>query len=302
MTNSQNETNCKTVVFGLGSMGNGMAKSLLRAELPVWGFDVISEREAQFRTDGGQSGSRAEAVGAAQIVFCVVVNAEQTQDLLFGADGIAADMKPGSVLVSCATVAPEFAKSMAKRLAATSIDYLDAPMSGGSAKAATGQLSFMASGPERAFEKAKPALDAVADVVFRLGDDAGAGSAMKSVNQMLAGIHIAAAAEAVTFAMTQGIPPEKTLEVISQCAGTSWMFENRTPHIVAGDYSPRSTVDIFVKDLNIVGQIAHQAKFAAPMTATALQQFVAASGAGLGQEDDAAVAKVYARNASLKLP
>ena len=292
----------KAVVFGLGSMGGGMARSLLRTELPVWGFDIVAEREAQFHAEGGQAGNRADALAAADVIFTVVVNAEQTQELLFGIEGIARHVKPGSVVVSCATIAPAFAVAMAERLAALSVDYLDAPMSGGSAKAAAGQLSFMASGPPRAFDKAKPALDAVAEVVFRLGDEAGAGSAMKSVNQMLAGIHIAAAAEAVTFGMTQGIPPEKTLEVIAQCAGTSWMFENRVPHIVAGDYTPHSAVDIFVKDLNIVGQIAHGAKFAAPLTAAALQQFVAASGAGHGQEDDAAVAKIYAKNAGLELP
>lgn len=293
---------CKAVVFGLGSMGGGMARSLLRAGLPVWGFDVVSEREEQFRAEGGQTGDRVDSVAAADVIFTVVVNAEQTQELLFGAEGYARHVKSGAVVVSCATIAPAFAISMAERLAALSVDYLDAPMSGGSAKAATGQLSFMASGPAAAFDKAKPALDAVAEVVFRLGDEAGAGSAMKSVNQMLAGIHIAAAAEAVTFGMTQGIPPEKTLEVITQCAGTSWMFENRVPHIAAGDYTPHSAVDIFVKDLNIVGQIAHGAKFAAPLTAAALQQFVAASGAGHGQEDDAAVAKIYAKNSGLTLP
>ena len=125
---------------------------------------------------------------------------------------------------------------------------------------------------------------------------------MKAVNQLLAGVHIATMAEALTFGMTQGVAPEKFIEVISRCAGTSWMLENRAPHIVAGDYTPRSSVNIWPKDLGIVLDIAKSAQFSAPITAAALQQFVAAAGMGHGWEDDAAVAKVYARNAGLTLP
>jgi putative dehydrogenase len=160
----------------------------------------------------------------------------------------------------------------------------------------------MASGRLEAFAAARPVLDAMAETVFELGDGAGAGSAMKAVNQMLAGIHIAAMAEAITFAMTQGIDPGTFLKVIPTCAGTSWMLENRAPHVVAGDYTPRSAIDIWPKDLGIVLDVARTSRFAAPLTAAALQQFVCAAGMGLGREDDAAVAKVYAHNASLTLP
>lgn len=291
-----------SVVIGLGSMGYGIAESLLNAGLRVWGFDVDPTRETSLRAKGAQPGSRNDAVAQADAVLCVVVNAAQTEDVLFGAEGIADRMMDGAVFVSCATVAPEFSRAMSARLAAMGIDYLDAPMSGGSVRASEGRLSMMASGAPGAFDRAAPALDAITETLFRLGDDAGTGSALKVVNQMLAGIHIAAAAEAVTFGMSQGIAPATVLEVISKCAGTSWMFENRVPHIVAGDYTPHSAVDIFVKDLGIVGNVAHAAKFSAPLTAAALQQFVAASGAGFGREDDSAVAKIYARNANLTLP
>jgi putative dehydrogenase len=138
--------------------------------------------------------------------------------------------------------------------------------------------------------------------VFRLGDCAGAGSAMKAVNQMLVGIHIAALAEAMTFGMTQGVAPEQFMQVITKSAGNSWIVENRGPHIVDGDYTPRSIVNIWPKDLGIVLDIAKGAQFSAPLTATAMQQFVAAAGQGMGLEDDAAVAKVYAHNAGLTLP
>lgn len=206
------------------------------------------------------------------------------------------------MIVSCATVPPSFAIDMEKRCNELGLHYLDAPISGGTAKAAEGRLSIMASGATGAFKAAKPLLDATAETVFELGDKAGSGSAMKAVNQMLAGSHIALMAEALTFGMTQGITPEKFLEVIPKCAGTSWMLENRAPHIIDGDYTPRSSVDIWPKDLGIVLDIAKSTKFGAPMTAAALQQFLAASGSGLGAEDDAAVAKVYARNTNLKLP
>ena len=130
----------------------------------------------------------------------------------------------------------------------------------------------------------------------------GAGSAMKAVNQLLAGVHIAAMAEALTFGMTQGVTPEKFVEVISKCAGTSWMLENRAPHITAGDYTPQSSVNIWPKDLGIVLEIAKGAQFIAPIATAALRQFTAAAAMGLGGEDDAAVAKVYARNVGLTLP
>ncbi|MCB1740364.1 MAG: NAD-binding protein [Gammaproteobacteria bacterium] len=290
------------MVIGLGSMGGGIARSMLRAGLKVAGYDVSDELQDAFRAEGGTDLPRPQAATQAAAVVCVVVNAQQTDSVLFGDDGLAAHMQPGSVFVSCATVPPEFARATAARLAQSGIEYLDAPISGGSARAGEGRLTVMASGSAAAFERAAPVLDAMAEKVFRLGDEAGRGSALKVVNQLLAGVHIAAAAEAVTFGMTQGIDPATTLEVISECAGASWMFGNRVPHIVAGDYTAHSAVDIFVKDLDIVLDVAHRARFSAPLTAAALQQFVAASGAGFGREDDAAVAKIYARNAGLKLP
>jgi 3-hydroxyisobutyrate dehydrogenase-like beta-hydroxyacid dehydrogenase len=232
----------------------------------------------------------------------VVLNAAQTEDVLFGAAGIVPAMRKSSVVISCATVAPDFARGMAAKADEYGVLYLDAPISGGSVKAAEGKLSVMASGSPETFAAARPALDAMAETVFELGDAPGAGSAMKAVNQLLAGVHIATMAEALTFGMTQGVEPAKFVEVISKCAGTSWMLENRAPHIVAGDYTPHSAVNIWLKDLGIVLDIAKSADFSAPITATALQQYIAAAGTGLGREDDAAVAKVYARNAGLKLP
>ncbi|MEN9012917.1 MAG: L-threonate dehydrogenase [Yoonia sp.] len=292
----------KIAVFGLGAMGYGIAKSILRAGHTTYGFDVVPEQITRFQRDGGSAGAMAVVAGSLDAVAVAVLNAAQTEAVLFGENGIVPQLRSGAVVLACATVPPDFARDMERRCDAHGVLYLDAPISGGAAKATNGQLSIMASGSEAAFDAAKPVLDAVAETVFTLGDSAGAGSAMKAVNQLLAGVHIATMAEALTFGLTQGVTPEKFVEVISKCAGTSWMLENRAPHIVDGDYTPLSSVNIWPKDLGIVLDIAKSAQFSAPITATALQQFIAAAGMGLGGEDDSAVAKVYARNAGLTLP
>ena len=289
-------------VFGLGAMGYGIASSILRAGHTTYGFDVVPAQMTRFQTEGGAVGAATEVAALLDAVVVVVLNAAQTEAVLFGENGIVPLLSAGSVVLACATVPPDFARDMEARCAAHDVLYLDAPISGGAAKAAAGKLSIMASGRDAAFAAAKPVLDATAETIFTLGDGAGAGSAMKAVNQLLAGVHIATMAEALTFGMTQGVAPEKFVEVISKCAGSSWMLENRAPHIVDGDYTPLSSVNIWPKDLGIVLDIAKSAQFDAPITAVALQQFVAAADMGLGGEDDAAVAKVYARNVGLTLP
>ncbi len=289
-------------VIGLGSMGMGMACSLQRSGIETYGLDTVDERVSAFVEQGGKTGALADCAGILDAVVLVVVNAAQTRDVLLGDDAILPRLKAGAVVLSCATVSPEFAREMEAACHAREVLYLDAPISGGAVKAAAGKLSILASGAPAAFDAAQPVLDAMAETVFRLGDEAGPGSAMKVINQLLAGVHIAAAAEAITFGVSQGVSPQQAVEVISQCAGTSWMFENRGPHIASGDYTPHSAVEIFVKDLGIVSDIARVARFPAPLAAAALQQFLAASGMGHGREDDSAVAKVYARAAGLTLP
>lgn len=289
-------------VIGLGSMGYGIAQSCLRAGLTTYGFDVVPEQMARFRASGGASGSRDEVAETLDAVVVVVLNAAQTQSVLFGDDGIAPRLKKGALVMACATVPPDFAREMEERCDALGLHYLDAPISGGSIKAANGELSIMASGTNEAFAAGKPVLDATAQTVFKLGDKAGAGSAMKAVNQLLAGVHIAAMAEALTFGISQGVDPETFVSVISKCAGTSWMLENRAPHIVAGDYTPHSQINIWPKDLGIVLDAAKASGFDAPITTIALDQYKKAVDMGLGREDDAAIAKVYAKESGLKLP
>ncbi len=289
-------------IFGLGSMGLGMANSILKAGHTAHGFDINAPQMAQFNALSGSSGDLDDIAPRLDIAMIVVLNAAQTKSVLLGPQGIIPRMRKGSVIIGCATVSPDFAREMAEEATAYGIHYLDAPISGGSIKAASGELSIMASGRPEAFVAAKSALTATAQKVFELGDQVGAGSAMKAVNQLLAGVHIATMAEAMTFGMTQGVSPQQFMEVIPSCAGSSWMLENRGPHIVSGDYTPHSSINIWPKDLGIVLDIAKSADFSAPITSAALQQFLTAAEAGLGQEDDAAVAKVYAQAAGLNLP
>ncbi len=293
---------CKVGLFGLGAMGFGMAQSLLRAGHVVHGADLNPDAVARLQAEGGADGTPDAVATELDAVVIVVLNAAQTESVLFGDGGIAASLRNGAVVMSCATVAPDFARDMAARCEALGLLYLDAPISGGMARAAAGDLAIMASGVSEAFKAAQPILDATASTVHHMGDAVGAGSAMKAVNQILAGVHIATMAEAMTFGMTQGIDPARFMEVIPQCAGTSFMLENRGPHIVDGDYTPTSSVNIWPKDLGIVLDIARDAGFPAPITATALQQFAAAADMGHGGEDDAAVAKIYARASGLTLP
>lgn len=293
----------KAAVFGLGSMGGGMARSLLRGGLDVTGFDPSADAVGQFVTDGGKGApSAAEAAQGADIAVSVVVNAAQTESLLFGPEGVAAALPEGAVFISCATMDPEKARALAGRLEAAGRLYLDAPISGGAARAATGALTVLASGSHAAFQRARPALDAMAAKVYELGDAPGTGAAFKMINQLLAGVHIAAACEAFTFAAKQGLDLAKVYEVITASAGNSWMFENRMPHVLAGDYKPLSAVEIFVKDLGIVQDMARDARYPVPLAAAALQMYLAAAGAGMGRDDDSSLARLYAQLSDTTLP
>ncbi len=281
-------------VIGLGAMGRGMAGSLRRAGYDVHVHDVRAEAASDFVTEGGMAcTSPAELAAACEIVVSVVVNATQTEAVLFGDEGVAAALKPGSLFVMCSTVDPAWSVALEGRLAERNILYLDAPISGGAARAASGEMTMMTAGTPAAYAKAGTALDAMAAKVYRLGDRAGNGSKVKIINQLLAGVHIAAAAEAMALGLREGVDPDALYEVITHSAGNSWMFENRMAHVLAGDYTPLSAVDIFVKDLGLVLDTARASKFPLPLSATAHQMFMQASTAGYAREDDSAVIKIF---------
>ena len=297
-----NDTKQTIGVIGLGSMGFGVAQSALRAGHTVHGFDINPAQVERFQAEGGASGTLDEVAGDLDTVVVIVLNAAQTESVLFGPDGIAPKMRSGAAILSCATVAPEFARDMERRCAEIGLLYLDAPVSGGTGRAASGELSVMSSGSDAAYEKLGPTLDAIASNVFKLGDSARAGSAMKAVNQLLVGVQIAACAEAMTFGMSQGIDPEMMVDVISKSAGTSWALEHRGPKMAVADYSPSSMINIWPKDLGIVQDISRGSQFSTPLASTALQIYLAAQGMGLGLEDDSAITKVYAAQSNVTLP
>ena len=281
-------------VIGLGAMGSGMAQSLRRAGYRVFVFDSRPEAARAFAEGGGVAcASLAELAAACDVVVSVVVNAAQTESVLYGPGGCAAAMKPGSVFVMCSTVDANWSMAQEKRLADLGLLYIDAPISGGAAKAASGEMTMMTSGAPAAYARAEPVLNAMAAKVYKLGDAAGAGSKVKIINQLLAGVHIAAAAEAMALGLREGVDPAALYEVITHSAGNSWMFENRMAHVLAADYTPLSAVDIFVKDLGIVLDMARASKFPLPLSSTAHQMFMQASTAGFAKEDDSAVIKIF---------
>jgi putative dehydrogenase len=281
-------------VIGLGAMGSGMARSLRRHGSQVHVFDVRAEAAQAFAADGGVAcASAAELAAQCSVIVSVVVNAAQTESVLFGDGGCAAAMKRGSVFVMCSTVDPNWSIALEARLAALGILYIDAPISGGAAKAASGEMTMMTAGKPEAYAAVGPLLDAMAAKVYRLGEQAGAGSKVKIINQLLAGVHIAAAAEAMALGLREGVDAKALYEVITHSAGNSWMFENRMAHVLSGDYTPLSAVDIFVKDLGLVLDVARASKFPLPLSSTAHQMFMQASTAGFAREDDSAVIKIF---------
>jgi 3-hydroxyisobutyrate dehydrogenase len=290
-------------VVGLGSMGFGAALTALRNGVTTIGLDTRAEARERFVAEGGRATDSLAELGAqCDAVVVLVVNAAQTEEVLFGAGGLAGHLRAGSVVICSATVDPTLPPQWQQRLAANGLLLIDAPVSGGATKAAAGQMTVMASGEPAAFAAAGALLDAIAGKVYRLGDVAGVGSTVKMVNQHLAGVHIAAACEAMALGMRAGAEPRALYEVICNSAGMSWMFQNRVPHILDGDYTPLSAVNIFIKDLGIVLDAARKLQFPLPLAATAHQLYLATAAAGHGAEDDSAVIKFYAGLAGIELP
>lgn len=285
---------------GLGAMGGGMAGSLVKEGFAVRGCDTRPEALAAFEHMGGTAAkSPAEAAAGADLLIVVVVNAEQAEAVLFGPGAAADALAAGATVMLCSTVPPDFARDVEGRLASRRQHFLDAPISGGAARARAGAITIMASGSAEAFAGAEAAMGAMAEKIYRLGDEAGPASTVKMINQLLAGVHIAALAEAMALGTKAGADPNTLFEVISNSAGSSWMFTNRGPHILAGDYTPLSALDIFVKDLGIVLDSGRRLKFPLPLAAAAHQLFLMGAAAGLGGEDDSGVVRVYERIAGI---
>ena len=280
--------------IGLGAMGFGMAASLCRAGFAVSGYDLRAEALDRLLERGGaRATSPAEAAQGAPLLFVMVLNDAQVEAALFGEAGAAAALAQGATVVLSSTVPAGFVRDLAARLGERGLHLLDAPVSGGAVAAEHGELTIMASGPPEAFAAADPALAAFAKTVYRLGGEPGIGSSVKAVNQLLAGIHVVAAAEGMAFGVALGADPKVLYEVIRNAAGGSWMFGNRVPHMLDDDYAPRSACDIWVKDLGMVLGIGKDLRMPMPVAAAAFQVVMMAAAQGLGPIDDAGFVKVY---------
>ncbi len=297
------DKNTPTIAFvGLGSMGLGMAKNLLKHGHRVVGVDPSAPAREAFTAAGGTTAATpADAARTADVVIIAVVNDKQVETVIFGDNGAVGTLHKGGLVMQCATVPAAFARSLGERLAKSGHELLDAPMSGGRARAESGELTFMASGAPRAFATAESILAATSAKVFRLGDAPGIGSLVKTVNQLLAGVHIAAAAEAMALAAKAGADTRAVFDVISASAGNSWMFGNRVPRMLDDDFTPTSATEIFVKDLGLVLDTGHELRLPLPLAAAAHQLFLAAAGAGWGKLDDSAVVKVYEQAGDFKV-
>ena len=293
----------KVGVIGLGNMGMGAAINLVRKGHEVTGCELREETRAAFAAEGGMVVVSADALPAdLDSVVVFVINAAQTEQVLFGEKGCLGRMQKGAVILCCATIAPAAARALGEKIEDAGFLMLDTPVSGGSAGARTGTMTVMGSGSEAAFIKAGPVLEAISSKVWRLGDEIGVGSTVKMVNQLLAGVHIATAAEALALGIRAGADPETLYKVISESAGSSWMWQNRVPHILAGDDTPLSAVNIFVKDLGIVLDQARALTFPLPMAAAAHQLFLAAAANGQGLKDDSFVIRVWEALTGIDLP
>lgn len=278
---------------GLGAMGAPMALNLVKAGHEVCGFDVRpGAADALVAAGGRAAASAAEAARDAELLWLMVVSGEQAEAVLFDA-GAAAALPRGAIVVAACTQAPALARRTAERLAAMGLAMLDAPVSGGVGGAKAAGLTIMASGAQAPLARARPVLEALGKRIFDLGREPGLGSTAKMINQLLCGVHIAAAAEAMHVAERAGVDRQTMLDIISVSAGASWMFGDRVPRMLLDEPPVASAVDIFVKDLGIVLDQARQARQGLPLAAAAMQMFLAASGLGHGTADDSQVIRAY---------
>jgi len=280
--------------IGLGAMGAPMAARLVAAGHAVHGFDVRPAAvEALVALGVKPAASAREAATGADLLWLMVVNGEQADSVLFGDGGVAVALPKGSLVVAACTQAPAQAQVLAARVAASGWVMLDAPVSGGVAGAKAAALTIMCSGPDDAFATARPVFEALAKRVFHVGTEPGLGSTAKMVNQLLCGVHIAAAAEAMHVAERAGVPLATMHEIIGVSAGNSWMWGDRGPRMMQDAPPVASAVDIFVKDLGIVLDQGKRARQGLPLASAAMQMFLAASGLGHGAADDSQVIRAY---------
>lgn len=286
-------TASRIAFVGLGSMGAPMAANLLRAGFPVVGYDRRPEAVAALVTQGGTGAEDAAAAArGAGVLVLMVVDAAQAEAVLFD-HGTLAALPEGAVVVLMATCPPGSVAALAARVEAAGRRFVDAPVSGGVAGARAGSLTIMAAAPQALYEEVRPVLLAMGTRLRHVGARPGQGATVKAINQLLCGVHLAAAGEALSLARTVGVDPAVVLDIMSGSAAMSWMLTDRGPRMVRENPEVTSAIDIFVKDLGIVRAAGRDAGAATPLAETAHRLFVAASEAGHGAEDDSQVVHVF---------
>ena len=277
--------------IGLGAMGMPMATCLVNAGFRVIGFDADPGRTAMF--EGESAGSIAAAASTADVLAVMVATPDQLEAVLFGPDGAAASLRAGAVVLVMATVGVDCIEQTAQRLATRSVDVVDAPVSGGVTRARAGDLLFMVSGPQPAREHTRALIEVMARESADFGDHPGDAQKAKLVNQLLCGVHIAVAGEALAFAEALGLDMQQCWSALRSGAATSFMFEDRGARMVAGTYDDvRSALGIFVKDLGLVTAEAASCGQRAEIAEAAYRAFLDGKDAGLIARDDSSVLEV----------
>ncbi|KAF3385052.1 putative oxidoreductase YgbJ [Penicillium rolfsii] len=285
---------------GLGAMGFGMATHLVKEGYPVHGFDVFPASVERFKAAGGiPASSLQESAKGKDYYVCMVASAPQVQSVLFGEGGIVSALPPNATLLLCSTVPASYAQSVAAELQSLGrgdIQFIDAPVSGGAKRAADGTLSIMAGASDAALERGQFLLEAMSDAnkLYLVPGGIGAGSNMKMVHQVLAGIHILGASEAMGFAAQLGLDATKTAEAIKASDSWTWMHENRLQRMLEEDWHPgASALTIILKDVGIITTSARQNQFPTPLCSTAEQVYLSALLQGYGPVDDSSMVRQY---------
>ena len=284
-------------------MGLGITRALLRHGFAVHVRDINPEREKLAAAAGAVVEPTPAAVArSARIVVTVVVDAGQTDEVCFGAGGIVETMQAGGVVMMCSTVAPGYTAGLAARLAERGILTLDAPISGGPARAEAGTMSMMLAGPRAAFDLCAQVLPAMSDRRFVIGDQPGQGGTMKLVNNLLAGIHNAAAAEALALGIKAGLDPHKVFDVVMASSGMSWMFGDRIKRLIDGDKQVAAALPILTKDVGLALEMARGMQFPLPVGSAAHQVFLGTLAHGHAEEDDNTLIRYYQALTGIELP
>jgi len=281
-------------IIGVGNMGGGMARRLLDCGWAVQACDLVEEKVlALVRMGARAAATPAEAAAGASALIVCVVDAQQSAQVLFGETGAASALPPGAAVLLCPTISPQDVERLAAGLAEAGLAPVDAPMSGGPARARDGSMSLMVACADAVFERERALLQALASRLFRVGTRPGDGARTKLVNNLLAGINLAGAAEAMALAERLGLDAARTLEVIEQSSGQSWIGSDRMRRAIAGDYAPRAHVTLLQKDTGLALQAARAAGFSGLLGPAAHEAFNRAVAAGDAELDDAALLRLF---------